>query len=705
MAKVAYTVHDGSVNLKGPDGETYSLPEAEARKVLAAGDAVPLSEAERTQILEAREYDAPVTAGLLGVANTALFGLPSLLAKDTVGKYAKHNPTAFPIGEIGGALGSMLIPGAPLARVSAAGRGLGQRIAARATAAERAAAAARSRGFTAPATGTASKTLTNAGRLEVPRVVQAPLRAPLGVPSRAAGPTVLSPKIGGEDILRRAAVLRSKPAWSAPPVTGKVTGGPAAQRAARPQVGSGKLSPGRAPDGVGPPLPPPTVDPALVQATMLSRRARAAELLLPRATAAAAEAGALGATQAVTDQAIKGKDFDPVEVASRAAFSATFGAATSLLGAGLSYGASRARGALLARANVSPKMVDALHARTGALTSDLAAARAALGPKAALLDKAESAVVNGRYTTANEAAKAVKDALGADWLGASRVPAYALQGQIAAAKAGLAEVRQKTANAFASSMSKVRAGLALGGYVSSDSILLGFGLYNVGKVFQSKIGQRVVGALGSSAKTVARFSGSSRGLAAATISGWAMEGWREQLANTDPGEVAQDAMRGYVAGGLDQNLSRDLADFQATRVQMLKEALPVRDTPEGRARFSRLLQALDVPKSIIKRIKKDVMTPEDRDVLRTAFPRAWALMVAAAKQELKNPKLKPESRMRWEKIADFDQAQRRAASIRLAAYGPAPGPPSRQSPTGTGATDGLATPMQRLGAQGPGGGR
>lgn len=130
-----YLYQEGmGVPLVDPDtGEAQWLPEADAIKLIGIGWKPTTPEAITQQLKgqqQASLYDQPVQAAVHGAISGATLGLGPLLGRaiggDEYAKYAsrlqEYNPTTVAAGEIGGAIGTAFIPGAPMALLGKAGQ-------------------------------------------------------------------------------------------------------------------------------------------------------------------------------------------------------------------------------------------------------------------------------------------------------------------------------------------------------------------------------------------------------------------------------------------------------------------------------------------------------------------------------------------------------------------------------------------------------
>ncbi|MDJ0827447.1 MAG: hypothetical protein QNJ16_18290 [Rhodobacter sp.] len=671
---------DGSVNMKDSrTGEPFNVPESEAKRLMDNGEATPLSEAERSRALEAIEYDSPVKAFGAGAVNAALLGIPALAVPDEFGKLSKHNPTAYGGGEAAGAIGSLLVPGAPLARVAAKGASLGAKAAARLTRAERIAQAMKSKGFAAGADATGFAL----GKAS-PHVVKAAKAARKARGAPGGGAWHSSP-LGGGGMGKAAKPWEFKP--------------PASMPKGRPVRANVEIPTTSGPGMVSPKIPkpsPPGILPEQVASAQLSLRARAIEKALPAVAAGAAESAAVGFSQATTRAAEKGR-FDPTEVAAQVALSSAFGAATSLIGSGIGLGLTKAKSVALKKAGVDSKTLDGLHKRVSTLQDDLAAARGALGDKGHLLDSSMGTIKNGRFAPASVEAESIQKILGPAWLGKSRVPAYALASQLKAAKQGLTEARLKAAGSLGGTIQKARTALAVGGYISSESFLLGATMYGAASALRSRVGQRAaLSAAGAGAKAVSAGRG-IKGIIGPTISSSMMSDWSDQLRNTDASQVKQDIYSGLTGSGVEHDLADEISSFHVNRLQILRDNFPRRDTPEGRASFSRYLDALNTPKRIMKRLKSGLVLREDIDVLRIAFPKTYSAMVSEAQSRLSLKKLPAGQRRVLQKIIDYGASSQRHASMRKTMYPEGKPMGSAQPSTGQ-ASSPFSTPTQKMSA-------
>ena len=127
-------LREGKGYLRDPQsGAVISVPEAEVEQALAAG--YQPATGEQFQGKRAQEeyggYGGATLAALAGAGRGATLGLSDVLLKqlvdpETLSALRQANPGASGLGEAGGAIASMLIPGGPLAQVGKAGAALGK---------------------------------------------------------------------------------------------------------------------------------------------------------------------------------------------------------------------------------------------------------------------------------------------------------------------------------------------------------------------------------------------------------------------------------------------------------------------------------------------------------------------------------------------------------------------------------------------------
>jgi len=131
----AYTDSSGRVAMRDPEsGDQYWVPKSKLQEAVDHGMVGVTPDEHRASEL-AKKYDDPASAlgyaalrgATLGLSDAAMTAVnPSM--REHLRLMKKHNPVASGVGDVGGAILSAVIPGAPLARVG----GLGTKIALRA---------------------------------------------------------------------------------------------------------------------------------------------------------------------------------------------------------------------------------------------------------------------------------------------------------------------------------------------------------------------------------------------------------------------------------------------------------------------------------------------------------------------------------------------------------------------------------------------
>lgn len=385
----------------------------------------------------------------------------------------------------------------------------------------------------------------------------------------------------------------------------------------------------------------------------LGERAGAAALGAGRAGRALAEGAAIGAGSGLSQSALAGQ-VDVAEIAKGAVAGAAMSGILSLAGAGLSAVGRKAKSVALKAGGVDELKLQLLQGREKAITDQLSVleARAAgappptpgfASPAAARLDL--------ELSTARGALDAVKGEISA-----SRQSLFASAGKYLSTAAGAA-------------------GFLTG--MHFDGMLLGLAGGGIGGVLAKAVGKRIgsaaesllpklEGALAVASKAVAPLALAGRTGSVNLISDEALSALSKRLDLTDPNEIGRDAFAGYAQAGLDPQLATDAAKFQAGRVATLKAVVGSGD----KVAASRVINALEDPRRIVRRLAKLEHHQEDLQVLQQVFPRAWSELQAAARLLLAEGKVRGRDRLNLTQIAD----PQRWSGLAAVMFTPAPQP-------------------------------
>lgn len=102
-----------------------------------------------------------------------------------------------------------------------------------------------------------------------------------------------------------------------------------------------------------------------------------------------------------------------------------------------------------------------------------------------------------------------------------------------------------------------------------------------------------------------------------------------------PAAVESDALAGYRDAGMPDGMASRMAQYQASRAEVVRDAASMATTRQGRDALGRTLAAVGDPRSITSRLGvPDALTREDVDVLRRVYPEVYAMVVADARQAL-----------------------------------------------------------------------
>lgn len=105
--------------------------------------------------------------------------------------------------------------------------------------------------------------------------------------------------------------------------------------------------------------------------------------------------------------------------------------------------------------------------------------------------------------------------------------------------------------------------------------------------------------------------------------------------HNDPAAVESDALAGYRDAGMPDDMASRMAQYQASRAAVVRDAASAATTRQGRDALGRTLSAVGDPRSITSRLGvPDALTREDVDVLRRVYPEVYAMVVADARQAL-----------------------------------------------------------------------
>lgn len=105
--------------------------------------------------------------------------------------------------------------------------------------------------------------------------------------------------------------------------------------------------------------------------------------------------------------------------------------------------------------------------------------------------------------------------------------------------------------------------------------------------------------------------------------------------HNDPAAVESDALAGYRDAGMPDDMATRMAQYQAARAEVVRDAASAATSRPGRDALGRTLAAVGDPRSITSRLGvPDALTREDVDVLRRVYPEIYAMVVADARQAL-----------------------------------------------------------------------
>lgn len=384
-----------------------------------------------------------------------------------------------------------------------------------------------------------------------------------------------------------------------------------------------------------------TVGTALVPGGPLARlgglgeRAGAAALGSARAGRVLAEGAAIGGGAGLSQSALAGQ-IDPAEIAKGAVAGAAMSGILSLAGAGLSAVGRKAKSLAYKAGGVDELKLQLLQGREKAIADQLSMleARAATAPAPQVgFASPAAARLDLELTTAKAALGAVKTEIAA-----SRQALFATAGKMLSAAA-------------------TTAGFATG--MHFDGMLLGLAGGGIGGVIAKAVGKRVGSALeaslprleaafGAAGKAVAPLALVGRTSGARLVSDDVLSTLSKRLALTDPAEIGRAAQAGYAEAGLDPQTVDEAAQFQAARVEVLRSVVASGD----KVAASRVLNAIEDPRRITRRLAKLEHYPEDVAVLQRVFPRAWSELQASARLLLDDRKLVGRARLKMMQLAD-----------------------------------------------------
>lgn len=337
------------------------------------------------------------------------------------------------------------------------------------------------------------------------------------------------------------------------------------------------------------------------------------------------EGGAYAAGREVSRQGLGDHGFDPGRVAAQAVEGAALGSLVSLAGAGVSSVAGKAaqgiKSAVLSKAGVDTMKLDVLLARERLVRARLKHLRE---------DPTREAYVSS----------------------------------LAALKKQIFMERAKVFEAGGRLLKGMSIPLGIGSGVGSGSLvgmLLGHaGAHGASKVLSSGIIKRAGVAVGRAAVATGRgVAAAARPLAVPTklaivdsMTTEDLDALKVQLDQTDPADVGKAAVRGYLAAGVDPEMTRFLADFQARRVNILKLAVDNAGTSStGRVVAGRVHRAVTNPSGITARLSAGDVHTEDLLVLQGLFPSFYQDLSAQAVELLKRRNLSARQRLDLMKIA------------------------------------------------------
>jgi hypothetical protein len=299
-----------------------------------------------------------------------------------------------------------------------------------------------------------------------------------------------------------------------------------------------------------------------------------------------------------------------------------------------------------------------------------------------------------RITDESKALKGTMDKIGNDVLGPSMSQGVKeiKQNLLNEVRREISQNRKELFKATSRAVSFFRGGPLFAGVLggisagSLSGIFLGIAGYAAGKALMSPTAIGIYSKVGPKVgRAVGKFKQPAKFGLIKMISDAQFEAAREEIKFVDPEIIRQDALEGYMAGGMNKLDAEEMANIEATRVAVAKDAL------EGNDRFkaSKILNALEDPRRILERLKNVTATKEDIFVLKKVFPKVYRQIVINAEYHLKKEKnLSPETKRQLEMIVGNESKISRVIQEVFMA--------TEESPDPRGKTYNAATNMQRI---------
>jgi hypothetical protein len=270
---------------------------------------------------------------------------------------------------------------------------------------------------------------------------------------------------------------------------------------------------------------------------------------------------------------------------------------------------------------------------------------------------------------------------------------------LAGLKSEASEARTAVFKAAGDRLSSVAAPLGFLG-LHFGSWMLGVSGAGMGSLLKSSIGKAALGALVESAPGIASATG---GVVRTAITSLAshdqIDAAQRRSPMATPEEVGQAALAGFQQAGLPDRLAQQLAAFQAGKTELVGKALGGADSSSGRVSATRILNAVEDPRRITKRVQDGTAYPEDMLVLNKLFPEVGTEMkLTALKLLQKGERLTPATRRQLLMIADPAAASAVSGFYQTILSGMAPKPPSSPQPAGKPSqiAANIATPLEAL---------
>jgi hypothetical protein len=279
----------------------------------------------------------------------------------------------------------------------------------------------------------------------------------------------------------------------------------------------------------------------------------------------------------------------------------------------------------------------------------------------------------------------------------------AAQGELTALKQESAKVQQQIFDARKDSfeasgrvLSHVGGAAGLVAGLAADGLLMGIvgggiGSWLIRRMARGAIAKgapKLISDLGK----LAPLAAPGRSAATKILSYAHIDGIREQTEDVDPREVGEAARQGYAEAGLDPIMVDDLANFQQQRVVLMQQ-IPYMLTPRDRVRWSRILNALEDPRRMTRRITSFEMTREDKTILQIMFPKTYEQLRLAADEVMREQ----QGKMRPKQLNMLRMLARPEEQARLAQW--TQRPPQRRpagKPTGAAGSGQSKTDLQRV---------